>query len=166
MLDRPTGRALALLAAVFVAGGAAGWGVGSRTARSREHGPRDPQERLAYLLNLSPAQRDSVQAVLERYRDQMQAIWRASRPRVDSLRGIVQAEVYAQLTPVQQDQFRALIALHERQRESAEEELSEELLDEDRDGVPRRTDKCPGTPKGTPVDALGCTAHSDHAGAR
>jgi len=166
VLDRSTGRALALLAAVFVAGGAAGWGIGSRMSGVRRHSAGDPQARLAYLLNLSPAQRESVQAVLERYRDEMQSIWRESRPRVDSLRGIIQAEVYAQLTPVQQDQFRALVALHERQRHDADEEIGEELLDQDRDGVPQRSDKCPGTPKGTHVDSLGCANHSDHAGAQ
>lgn len=162
MLDQSRGRALALLTAVFIAGGAAGWGLGTRTTEARAHGPQDAQARLAYLLNLSPTQQESVQAVLDRYRDEMRAIWQASRPRIDSLRGIVQGEVYAQLTPVQQDQFRALVALHARERREADD-VSEELLDPDHDGVPQRTDRCPDTKRGTPVDSLGCATHSDHA---
>lgn len=36
--------------------------------------------------------------------------------------------------------------------------------DADRDGVPDRTDKCPGTPAGCQVDALGCSIDSDGDG--
>jgi hypothetical protein len=132
---------------------------------ARAHGPRDAQARLAVLLNLTPSQQESVQAVLDRYRDEMRSIWQASRPRIDSLRGIVQGEVYAQLTPVQQDQFRALVALHARERHEADD-VSEELLDPDHDGVPQRSDKCAGTKRGTPVDSLGCATYSDHSDAR
>jgi Spy/CpxP family protein refolding chaperone len=59
-------------------------------------------------LELTPAQEDSVQAIFARHRPQMEALWREMRPRFDSVRAAVNAEISAQLTPAQRTQFQEL----------------------------------------------------------
>jgi hypothetical protein len=63
---------------------------------------------LARELGLSAAQQDSVQAVFERHRPQMEALWREMRPRFDSLRVTVDSEIAVQLTPAQRARFAEL----------------------------------------------------------
>jgi hypothetical protein len=57
---------------------------------------------------LTPAQEDSVQAIFARHRPQMEALWRAMRPRFDSVRTAISGEISAQLTPAQRTKFQAL----------------------------------------------------------
>jgi Spy/CpxP family protein refolding chaperone len=49
-----------------------------------------------------------VQAIFARHRPQMEALWREMRPRFDSVRAAVNAEISAQLTPVQRTKFQEL----------------------------------------------------------
>jgi hypothetical protein len=63
---------------------------------------------LARELGLSAAQEHSVQAVFERHRPQMEALWREMRPRFDSLRATVDSEIAVQLTPAQRARFAEL----------------------------------------------------------
>jgi hypothetical protein len=76
---------------------------------------------LARRLDLSASQRDSVRGVIGRHHADMQDIWRAVRPRLDSLRAVVNEEIRTQLTPVQQERYTRLLAelehQHERHRE-------------------------------------------------
>jgi hypothetical protein len=112
--------AAALLVAVFLAGAAAGWGLHGTTTR---RAPRDTQAmvaRLAKELDLSATQQDSVRAILDRHRAEMQAIWKQVHPRVDSLRAVLQAEISAQLTPAQQGRYRDLVARLEHQHRGAD----------------------------------------------
>ena len=120
MFSRSKAWAVALLAAVFVAGGAAGWVVASRSARPFPRMGRGPDGMAAYLarrLDLSPNQRDSVRAVIGRHHADMEAIWRGVRPRLDSLRAVVNEEIRTQLTPVQQERYTRLLAELEHQHE-------------------------------------------------
>lgn len=120
MVSRSKTWAVALLAAVFVAGGAAGWVVASRSARPFPRMGRGPDGMAAYLarrLDLSANQRDSVRAVIRRHHADMQAIWRAVRPQLDSLRAVVNEEIRTQLTPVQQERYTRLLAELEHQHE-------------------------------------------------
>ena len=125
MFSRSKAWALALLVAAFVAGGAAGWGGRSMTA-ARRPPPfryRDASAMVAYLkkeLSLSPAQQDSVRAVLQRHRPDLDAIWKQVRPRVDSIRSAIQTEISAQLAAAQQSRYRDLVARFERQRRGAD----------------------------------------------
>ena len=124
MFNRSKALALALLAAVFAAGVAAGWGL-QALAESREGwrpggaGPRrGPEAMVGYLtreLDLTPAQRDSVRAVIARHRGEMEAIWREVHPPIDSLRAIMDREISAQLTAEQQSRYRRLMAEREHQ---------------------------------------------------
>jgi Spy/CpxP family protein refolding chaperone len=60
---------------------------------------------LKRRLDLTPTQVDSVRAIFERHRPQMEALWREMRPRFDSVRAAVDAEIGAQLTPAQRVKF-------------------------------------------------------------
>ena len=167
LANRPHALAVALLATVCIVGGVAGWGLRSWALATRRTPNGDP-DAVAYLtkhVRLSATQQESVRSVFDRHRMEMDSIWRATRPRVDSLRTLMQVEIEEQLTPAQQQRFRELLARHERERRQADS-MSEELWDSDHDGVFQGVDKCPGTPSGTVVDAAGCPAHSDRVGVK
>jgi hypothetical protein len=110
VLGRSRAWAVAFLLAVFLAGGAAGWAL----ARRRPGGtPRGPDAIAAFLgrrLDLSAAQRESVRTVFVRHHEEMQTIWGAVRPRVDSLRAVVRTEVNGYLTPDQRTRYAQLLA--------------------------------------------------------
>jgi hypothetical protein len=123
MLNRSKAWAIALLAAVFVVGAAAGWCLRGWTAEGREPRYRDTNTMVAYLakeLSLSAAQRDSVRAVLGHHRGELEALWREVHPRFDSLRTVMRAEISAALTPAQQSRYRDLVVRAERQRRAAD----------------------------------------------
>jgi hypothetical protein len=111
--------AVALLAAVFLAGGAAGWALAKRRASDPPRGG-SPDAIASYLgrrLDLTAAQQESVRAVFARHHEEMQAIWGTVRPRLDSLRTVVRSEVNAQLTPDQQARYARLLADLEHQHD-------------------------------------------------
>lgn len=111
--------AAALLVAVFAAGGATGWAVSRSTTLSQPPRGGGPDALTAYLarrLDLDAAQQDAVRAVLTRHHAEMQAIMSAVRPRLDSLRTTVRAEITAQLTPPQRERYARLLAELEHQR--------------------------------------------------
>ncbi len=120
MFSRSKAWAVALLVAVFVAGGAAGWMVAGWSARPfarMGRGPDGMAEFLARRLDLSATQRDSVRAIIARHHADMQAIWRTVRPRLDSLRAVVNEEIRTQLTAAQQERYTRLLAKLEHQHE-------------------------------------------------
>jgi Spy/CpxP family protein refolding chaperone len=118
MLKQSTGWAVAALVAAFLAGGLVSWGVASHAGHGRGSGGPGwgrsgggrggPGGFLKRELELTPAQEDSVQAIFARHRPQMEALWRELRPRFDSVRAAVNAEISAQLTPVQRTKFQEL----------------------------------------------------------
>jgi hypothetical protein len=125
MLNRSKLAAVGLLAAVFVAGGLAGWG-GREAAERDTRGPRHgPDALVAYLsreLKLNAAQQDSVRAIIARHRPETDALWAQVRPRFDSIKTRMRAEIDAQLTPEQRTRHRQLIdeaEHHRREREDS-----------------------------------------------
>jgi hypothetical protein len=110
--------AAALLVAVFLAGGATGWAVSRAmlVMPPRGGGPDALTAYLARRLDLDAAQQDAVRAVLTRHHTEMQAIMGSVRPRLDSLRTTVRAEITAQLTPPQRERYARLLAELEHQR--------------------------------------------------
>ncbi len=112
MLNRSKLAAVGLLAAVFVAGGLAGWG-GREAAERDDRGPRrGPDALVAYLsreLDLNAAQRDSVRAIIARHRPETDSLWARVRPRFDSIKTRMRAEIDAQLTPAQRTRHQQLI---------------------------------------------------------
>lgn len=61
--------------------------------------------RLSEELDLTPVQRDSVAAVLERYGPQMDSVWAEVRPRFETVRAAMRSEIERQLTPEQQRKY-------------------------------------------------------------
>jgi Heavy-metal resistance len=159
LANRTQALALAFLATVFIAGGAVGWGLRNWALTKRPPSVRNARALVAYLtrqLVLSQAQQDSVRAVLEGHRAEADSIWRATRPRFDSLRQTIQAEIDEQLTTTQQLRFHALMNRQGRGRRAADSVSQEQLWDPDRDRVPAWLDRCPDTPPGALVDSSGC----------
>lgn len=120
MLNRSKLAAVTLLAAVFLAGGLAGWG-GHEAAERDDHrgGRRGPDAMVDYLareLDLSAAQRDSVRAIFARHRPETDALWAQVRPRFDSIKTRMRAEIDSQLTPEQRAQHQQLIDKAEHHR--------------------------------------------------
>ena len=108
--------AIALLAVVFLAGGAAGWLLNEATERDSRPRRRGPDAMVAYLtkeLTLTPTQADSVRAIFARHRPEIEALSAQVRPKFDSIKTVVRAEIDAQLTPDQR-------ARHTRLTEEAE----------------------------------------------
>jgi len=131
MLNRSTTWAVALLAATFGAGVVVG--VGSRALWVRYASAAAPErargvERLMGELNgelrLTPVQRDSVHAILERHYTRMSDAWETVRPRFDTLRAAMDSEVSRQLTAEQQATYRNIIARHRHQRERSKSDSS------------------------------------------
>lgn len=121
MFDRSKAWAVALLAAVFVAGLATGWAGASWTRhRGRERRPRGTEAMLTYLdreLKLTRPQHDSVRAVLQRRRSEIRTLWQEVHPRLDSLRQAMHAEIEAQLDADRRARYLQLLARREhRQR--------------------------------------------------
>ncbi len=119
MFSQSRAWAAALLVAVFLAGGATGWAVSRAmlVVSPRGGGPEALTAYLARRLDLDAAQQDAVRAVLNRHHAEMQAIMSTVRPRLDSLRATVRAEITAQLTPPQRERYARLLAELEHQRD-------------------------------------------------
>src|SRR5688500_1684837 len=116
MLNKSKLAAVGLLASVFLAGGLAGWGGREATDQDGHGRRRGPDAMVAYLgreLELTPAQRESVRAIFKRHKPETDALWAQVRPRFDSIKTRVRAEIDAQLTAEQR-------ALHQRLIENAE----------------------------------------------
>lgn len=122
MLNRSKLAAVILLAAVFLAGGLAGWSgheVAERDKGQRRGGRRGPDAMVGYLtreLNLTDAQRDSVRAIFARHRPETDALWAQVRPRFDSIKARMRAEIDAVLTAEQRARHQQLIEKAEHHR--------------------------------------------------
>ena len=119
MPNRSKAQAVALLVAVFVVGGAAGWGLETWIRHDgRPHGADAFVTYLTQQLKLDSLQRDSVRAVLTRHKPQMDSIWRDVHTRVDSLRHVMRSEIFTHLTDAQRTKYLQLVAeqAHQTQR--------------------------------------------------
>ncbi len=103
-----------LLVATFVLGGLVGGAATSmadRRSHSRGHSDRDRPsfvQRLQSDLDLTLAQRDSVQAVLDRHQPAMDSLWQLIRPQFQSERQAIRNAISALLTPEQQAKYTML----------------------------------------------------------
>jgi heavy-metal resistance protein len=111
MLSANRGKAflMLLLAALFGAAvSAIVLRAGGPGHRPGFRGPEGYVRLLDRELDLTPAQEDSVRAILGRFSPGMDSLWRSMRPRIDSLRSQVRSAVRAQLTPGQQERYTRL----------------------------------------------------------
>jgi hypothetical protein len=123
MLTRSKTWALLLLAATFLAGTTVGSGLRALWARRAEAAAtrtRGPDRMLAALtteLELTPAQHDSVGAVLQRHWVRLNAVWERVRPRFDSIRADMDSEVVRQLSAEQAAKYRDHVTRYRRRQE-------------------------------------------------
>ena len=126
-MSRTTTWAVALLVVTFATGVAVG--VGSRAiwtrhaqaaAPERRRGPDHLVRELNEALRLTPAQRDTVHAILQRHWARMTEVWETVRPRFDSMRAQMDSEILRQLAPDQQVKYRDHMARHRHQKEKAD----------------------------------------------
>jgi Spy/CpxP family protein refolding chaperone len=116
-----TRRAAVLLLATFVLGAAAGAGLMAYASRTPP--PPPAQGRAAWYLHhltrnldLTAVQQDSVKAVLDRYTPAMDSLMSEIRPRLDTVRTAMRAEITRFLDPRQQKEYEAMRQKHERDR--------------------------------------------------
>jgi Spy/CpxP family protein refolding chaperone len=122
----PSRNPLLLLTAALLLGGGIGLITGMQVARqdrghSHGRGPRGHVERLQRELDLTPDQRDSVRAILERHRPGFDSVWAESRPRYETLRDRVRSDIRAQLDPHQQRRYDDMIARLDAERRARED---------------------------------------------
>jgi Spy/CpxP family protein refolding chaperone len=130
--DRSKLFAATLLVASFLAGAAVGTAVSAARGEGDERGERQTRMRVSYTdrldreLDLSPDQRTSVSAILDKRQTAMRAIWREVEPRFDSLRTQIRKEIMAVLDETQQEKFEQLIARSDSARAAREHRSSSE----------------------------------------
>jgi Spy/CpxP family protein refolding chaperone len=118
-----TRRAAVLLLVTFVLGiavGAAAMGYRSRMPSSPPTRGRTAWylDHLKRNLDLTPVQQDSVKAVLDRYTPAMDSLMSEIRPRLDSVRTAMRADIARFLDPKQQKEYDAMRLKHERDRQA------------------------------------------------
>ncbi len=111
MTETSRRKAIGLLLLVGILGGVVGSGI-TTLAMTRGTGPRGHDRGsdwyvvlLQRELDLSGPQRDSVQAVLDRYAAPMDGIWTDMESRIDSLRLAIRGEIAAQLSADQRSRY-------------------------------------------------------------
>jgi Spy/CpxP family protein refolding chaperone len=100
-VTRSRAGAALLLAATFIVGGLLGGAVTRMWHRQRPN----YVERLAADLTLTDAQKDSVQAILDRHQPAMDSLWSLIRPQFTSERQNIRSEITSLLTPEQQTKY-------------------------------------------------------------
>lgn len=122
---RSTWKASLLLIATFAGGALAGGAVIAMADRdklpgrkSHHHHPGsdDHIEFMSRKLDLTPAQKDTVQSILERHKPAMDSIWRQLGPRFETIKDSISNEIRRQLTPEQQQAYTEMIRRFEEER--------------------------------------------------
>lgn len=89
--------------------------------RHHHHGSDDHIEFLTGRLGLTPAQRDSITAILARHRPAMDSIWRQLGPRFETIKDSIGMEIRQQLTPEQQQKYDDMMRRIEAERRGERE---------------------------------------------
>jgi hypothetical protein len=125
---KPTWKATLLLLATFAGGALAGGaaiavadrGDASRDHKRHRHDSDDHLEFMTRRLELTAAQRDSVQAILGRYKPKMDSIWRQLGPRFETIKDSISNDIRRQLTPGQATKYTEMIERFEKERRDDE----------------------------------------------
>ena len=113
-----TRRATVLLIATFALGAAAGAAAMAYRTRTPERRSAWYLDRLTRNLDLTPVQQDSVRAVLDRYTPAMESLMSEIRPRLDTVRTAMRAEIARFLDPRQQKEYEEMRQKRERERQA------------------------------------------------
>ncbi|HTL04343.1 MAG TPA: periplasmic heavy metal sensor [Gemmatimonadales bacterium] len=106
-MTRSRSGAALLLIGTFVIGALLG-GALTAMADHRAHKRPSYVDRLATDLGLSQAQKDSVQAVLERHQPAMDSLWQLIRPQFQSERQLIRNEISTLLSDEQKTRYTQL----------------------------------------------------------
>jgi len=110
-MTRSRAGAAVLLVATFVLGGLVGGAATSMADRKTHTAAREDHARPSFLdrlqsdLNLTPPQRDSIQAVLDQHQPAMDSLWELIRPQFQSERQAIRKAINALLSPEQQAKY-------------------------------------------------------------
>lgn len=123
MLNRSKLTAVLLLVGVFAVGAAAGV-LGDNLVRHHARPTEHPSyvDRLQHDLGLTPVQRDTVEKILNQYGSQMRDLWNQVRPRVDTMRTQIRAQIATVLDDHQREEYRAMLAKADSARAARERE--------------------------------------------
>lgn len=123
MLNRSKLTAVLLLVGVFALGVAAGV-LGDNAVRHHQRPADHPSyvDRLQHDLGLTPAQRDTVEKILNQYESQMRDLWSEVRPRVDTMRTQIRAQIATVLDEHQRELYRDMLARFDSARAARERE--------------------------------------------
>lgn len=111
-MTRSRAGAVIMLVATFVLGGLVGGAATSMADKNRHTLPKpDDHTRPSYLdrlqtdLDLTPAQRDSIQAVLDRHQPAMDSLWEQIRPQFQSERQAIRNAINGLLSADQRAKY-------------------------------------------------------------
>ena len=106
-----------LLALAFVAGALSGAAIDrALVAEETEAAPtrdgRDRDRRRSYVIHqveMTPDQRATIDAILDRRTERMRSVWREVEPRMDAITDSARSEIMDALTPEQRERYRQLL---------------------------------------------------------
>ena len=110
-MTRSRAGAALLLVATFVLGGLVGGAATSMADRKTHAAARADHPRPSFVdrlqadLGLTPTQRDSIQAVLDRHQPAMDSLWEQIRPQFQSERQAIRKAINGLLSPEQQAKY-------------------------------------------------------------
>lgn len=101
-----------LLVATFLVGALAGAAVdrvlSAEEPDRRARAEREEGEKRSYVIDrveMTPEQRASIDAILERRSERMRAVWQEAEPRLDAITDSARAEIMHVLTPDQRAEY-------------------------------------------------------------
>lgn len=105
-----------LLVAVFLAGALSGAAIDrvvsvqppSETERREDRGGPDRRPLLLEQVEMTAAQRQAIEEILDRRSERMRAVWREVAPRMDAIADSARSEIDEVLTPEQQAAYEEL----------------------------------------------------------
>jgi len=125
MMSKSTRTATLLLLLAFALGAVAGAGGLALSHRppgmGRSSGSTGYLARLSKDLDLTPAQRDSVGAILTRFEPRMDSVWQEFRPKFETVRAAIRSDINAQLTPDQQRRYAELLERQDARRRNGKD---------------------------------------------
>ena len=132
-----------LLAVTFVVGALAGAAIDRAVVGDPEERPRqerrdddDGDRRRSFIIDrveMSDAQRQTVDSILERRADRMRAVWREVEPRFHAISDSARSEIMEVLTPEQRAEYEELLERRRDRRRDGDRD-DDGKKDRDKDG--------------------------------